>query len=123
LQYFYQLKRFMIKIYHNNRCGKSRSAINLLKDKDLEFEIVEYLKNPLSEKELHDLINLLEIKPIELVRTKENLWIENFKEKSLSDVEIIKILSENPILIERPIVVNGKKAIIARLTELIENIL
>jgi arsenate reductase (glutaredoxin) len=113
----------MIKIYHNNRCGKSREAVNILKYNGLEFEIEEYLKNPLSEKELHDLINLIEIKPIELVRTKENIWIENFNETTLSDVEIIKILAENPILIERPIVVNGKKAFIARPTELIENIL
>jgi arsenate reductase len=113
----------MIKIYHNNRCGTSRKALNFLKDKGLEFEIVEYLKNPLSEKELHDLIDLLQIKPIELVRTKESIWIDNFKGKSFSDAEVVKILAENPILIERPIVVNGNKAIIARPLELILNIL
>ena len=113
----------MITIYHNNRCGKSREAIEFLTQKGLEFEIVEYLKNPLSVNELQELILLLSIKPIELVRIKENIWVENFKGKTLTDEEIIKILSENPILIERPIVINGEKAIIARPKDLINNII
>ena len=113
----------MLKIYHNSRCGKSREAIEFLTQKGLEFEIVEYLKNPLTLIELQDLIKLLQIKPIDLIRTKEKIWQENFKNKDFSDIELINIIVQNPILIERPIVVNGEKAIIARPKELINNIL
>ncbi len=113
----------MLKIYHNSRCGKSREAIEFLTQKGLEFEIVEYLKNSLTLIELQDLIKLLQIKPIDLIRTKEKIWQENFKNKDFSDIELINIIVQNPILIERPIFVNGEKAIIARPKELINNIL
>ncbi|MFY7810162.1 MAG: arsenate reductase (glutaredoxin) [Flavobacterium sp.] len=113
----------MIIIYHNNRCGKSREALEFLTQKGIEFEIVEYLKNPLTEIELQELIQLLQIKPIDLVRTKEKIWQENYKNIDFTEIELLKIIAENPILIERPIVVNGKKALIARPKELINNIL
>jgi arsenate reductase len=113
----------MLKIYHNSRCGKSREAIEFLTQKGLEFEIVEYLKYPLTVMELQELIKLLHIKPIDLIRIKEKIWQENFKNKDFSYIELINIIVENPILIERPIVVNGEKAIIARPQELINNIL
>jgi arsenate reductase len=113
----------MLKIYHNSRCGKSREAIEFLTQKGLEFEIVEYLKYPLTVIELQELIKLLQIKPIDLIRTKEKIWQENFKNKDFSDIELINIIVQNPILIERPIFVNGEKAIIARPKELINNIL
>jgi arsenate reductase len=113
----------MIIIYHNIRCGKSREALEFLTQKGIEFEIVEYLKNPLTEFELQELIQLLQIKPIDLVRTKEKIWQENYKDIDFTEIELLKIIAENPILIERPIVVNGKKALIARPKELINNIL
>ena len=113
----------MITVYHNSRCGKSREAIEYITSKGLEFKIVEYLKNPISELEIKNLLNLLQIKPFHLVRTKEKIWQENYKNKAFSYKELIKITTKNPILIERPIVVNGKKAIIARPKELINTIL
>lgn len=104
----------MMKIYHNSRCSKSRCALDLLKSSQKEFEIIEYLKNPPSKSELNDIILKLAIKPIDLVRTKEPIWQENFKHKSLTDDEIIQAMCDFPQLIERPIVIDGNRAIIAR---------
>ena len=80
------------------------------------------MNNPLTVSELKNIIKLLKIKPIELVRVKEAIWKENFKDKNLTDDEIIEAMVENPKLIERPIVVNGTKAVIARPIEKIDEI-
>ncbi|GAL87435.1 arsenate reductase [Sporocytophaga myxococcoides] len=77
-------------------------------------EIIEYLKNPLTIEELQDIIAKLKIKPEDLVRKKEPLFVENYKGKSFTDKQWIKILSENPVLIERPILIKGNKAVIGR---------
>lgn len=113
----------MIKIYHNPRCGKSREGLQLLEDSGKEFEVVEYLKNSLSKEELKEIVRKLEIKPLDLVRKKEKVWMENFKDKNLSDDEIIEAILEFPVLLERPIVINGEKAIIGRPPVLIKDIL
>lgn len=113
----------MIKIYHNNRCSKSRIGLEILEKSGKPFEIVKYLENVPSEKELKSIIKLLGIKPIDLVRKNESIWKENFKGKDLSDSEIIKGMVENPKLIERPIVVNGGKAVIGRPAEAILDII
>lgn len=104
----------MIQVYHNNRCGKSREAIALLEQSGKEFEIIKYLDNPPTFEELENLLSKLNYKPIDLVRQKESIWIANFKGKDLTDSQIISALAENPILIERPIVIIGDKAIVAR---------
>ncbi|CAG0911486.1 unnamed protein product, partial [Cyprideis torosa] len=93
----------MIKIYHNPRCGKSREGLALLEAQGVDFELRKYLDEPFSEKELTELIHQLGMKPIELVRTKEQIWKEEFKGKSLDDKAIIKAMLEHPRLIERPI--------------------
>ena len=103
-----------MKIYHNPKCSKSRQTLAIIEEKTSAFEIVEYLKNPLSEEEIIVLLSQLNIKPIELVRTQETIWKENYKGKELTDTKIIKIMAENPKLIERPIVVKNNKAIIGR---------
>ena len=105
---------FMIQIYHNSRCGKSRECLAFLEDSGQEFEVVKYLDVIPSFDELKFIIKKLNIKPIELVRRKEKIWIENFKGMVLTDDKIILIMISNPILIERPIVINGEKAVIAR---------
>lgn len=107
----------MITIYHNNRCSKSRLGLQLLEKSDKKFEVIKYLENVPSQKELKNIIKLLNIKPIDLVRKNEAIWKENFKNKELSDAEIIKAMVDNPKLIERPIVVNGNKAVLGRPTE------
>lgn len=113
----------MIKIYHNNRCSKSRCGLEILEKSGKEFEIVKYLEEVPNNKELKNLIELLGIKPIELVRKNESIWKETFKNKDLSDEEIITAMVENPKLIERPIIINGKKAIIGRPPERILDII
>lgn len=113
----------MITIYHNPRCSKSREGVCLLEEKGIEFETFKYLDEKITKSELTSIIKKLNIKPIELVRTKETLWKENFKGKELSDDEIITIMLENPVLIERPIIINGDKAVIGRPTERILEII
>ena len=107
----------MIQIYHNSRCSKSRECLNLFELSGLEFEIIKYLETPLTFDELEALIEKIGINPIELIRKKEKLWLENFKNKVFTAKELIQIMVSNPILIERPIVVNGNRAIIARPVE------
>lgn len=104
----------MIQIYHNSRCGKSRECLAFFEDSGKEFEIIKYLDDVPTFDELKAIIKKLDLKPIELVRRKEKIWIENFKDKTMSDDEIIQSMISNPILIERPIVINGDKAVIAR---------
>ena len=106
----------LVKIYHNPRCTKSRQTLELLEEKGINPEIIEYLKTPPLFQELSDVIKLLGIKPRELLRNKEAAYGENnLSDKTLSDEQIIKIMIENPILIERPIVVvDNKKAAIGR---------
>ena len=106
-----------IKIYHNPRCSKSRIGLGILQDAKVDFEIVKYLDEIPSEKELKEIIKKLGIKPMELVRKGEKIWKENYKGKELSDAEIIKAMVENPKLIERPIVIKGDKAVIGRPSE------
>lgn len=113
----------MIKIYHNNRCSKSRCGLEILEKSGKPFEIVKYLDDTLSAKALKEIIALLNIKPIDLVRKNEAIWKENFKNKSLTDAEIVKAMVDTPKLIERPIVINGKKAVIGRPPELILDII
>ena len=104
----------MIQIYHNSRCGKSRNCIAFVENSKKEFEVINYLINSPSFEELSDIIEKLNIKPIELVRQKEKIWIENFKEQNMTDEQIIQAMISNPILIERPLVIMGNKAIIGR---------
>ncbi|HMQ43536.1 MAG TPA: arsenate reductase (glutaredoxin) [Mariniflexile sp.] len=113
----------MIKIYHNNRCSKSRCALELLEQSAKPFEVVNYLENTVTAEELKHIIKLLGIKPIDLVRTNEAIWKTHFKDKTLTDEQIIDAMVTNPKLIERPIVINGNKAVIGRPTEKIRDII
>lgn len=113
----------MIQIYHNNRCSKSRCALAVLEESGQEFEVVSYLQDTPTAKELAAIIKKLGIKAHELIRKTETVYIERYKGKDLSDEEWIQAMVENPILIERPIVISGDKAVIARPTEKIQEIL
>ena len=104
----------MIQIYHNSRCSKSRQCLSLLENSGVEFKIVKYLEVPPTFQQLEAIIEKLGINPIELIRKKEKLWIEKFKNREFTTKELILIMVSNPILIERPIVINGNKAVIAR---------
>lgn len=113
----------MIKVYHNPRCSKSRAGLEFLSSHTTDFKIINYIKNPLSEEELTQLISYLQIPPLALVRTKEAIWKDKFKGKTLTDQQIINAMVTYPQLIERPIVVNGSKAVIARPVDKIAQIL
>ncbi|MBZ9778157.1 arsenate reductase (glutaredoxin) [Psychroflexus sp. CAK8W] len=113
----------MITIYHNPRCKKSREGLAILEASGNEFEIVKYLEEVPSKEEISSILNKLNISPMDLVRTQEKIWKENFKGKSLSDAEVIDAILEYPKLIERPIVINGDKAVIGRPPEDIKRIL
>lgn len=103
-----------MKIYHNTRCSKSREALALLKSINSNIEIIEYLKQPLTFKNVELLLSKLNIKPIELIRKEEKEWKENYKGKEMNDTEIIHAIAKFPKLMQRPIVINGEKAIIGR---------
>lgn len=113
----------MFKILHNPRCGKSRDTLKLLLEKNIESEEILYLQNPPSIKLLSEILQKLDLKAEELVRKGETLYKENYKGKTITEQEWLKILSENPILIERPIVFNDKKAAVGRPPENVLNIL
>lgn len=103
-----------LKIYHNTRCSKSRDVCSLLEKKKVKTEVVEYLKTPPTQKELKELLKMLGMKASELVRTGEPVYKEKFEGKKITEAQWLKNLAEYPILIERPIIVKGKKAIIGR---------
>lgn len=103
-----------MKLYHNPRCQKSREALQFLESKKLDFEVIEYMKDPISPADLEDLLEMLEMPAIELVRTKEADWKDNFKDKEIEDEEIVLAMIEFPKLMERPIFVNNNKAVVAR---------
>ncbi|MCW3084542.1 MAG: arsC [Bacteroidetes bacterium] len=100
-------------VYHNTRCSKSREACSILEEEGVKFETIEYLKTPPTQTKIKEL-KMLGIKAAELVRKSEPLFREKFANKKLTETQWIKILAENPVLIERPIVVKGNKAIIGR---------
>ncbi len=113
----------MIKIYHNPRCSKSRAGLKYLEEKGVEFETIKYLEDNFDFDLLKNVINKLDISPLELVRVKEQDWKDNFKGKDLTDDQIIQAMVDYPRLIERPIIVNDDKAVLARPTENIDKIL
>lgn len=113
----------MIKIYHNNRCRKSREGLQTVQASGLPYEVIDYVSNPLSEKELQEIITILGITPIDLIRKNEAIWKSDFKGKELSVQELIAAMAAHPKLIERPIVIHKNKGVIGRPNERILDIL
>lgn len=108
-------------LYHNPRCSKSRQALALLEENGIKFEVKEYLKEGLSQKEIKELKNLLKADVKDFTRTKEGVFKE-LALKDASEAQIIKAMADNPILLERPIFVKGKKAIVGRPPENVLNL-
>ncbi len=103
-----------MKIYHNPRCRKSRETLAILEENGIKPKIILYLEDSPTQKELKEIISLLNIKPKDLLRKTEPVYKELIKGKELSDSQLIKYMAQNPKLIERPIVIKNKKAIIGR---------
>lgn len=122
-QYIKEKHQVTMKIYHNPRCAKSRAGLQFLEENGYSTEIVNYMKDGISEAEIRDILKLTGMSARELVRTNEALYRTEYKDKNLSDDEWVSILSANPKLLKRPIVVNGKKAIFAQPAGLIDKIL
>ena len=112
-----------MKIYHNPRCRKSREGIKYLESKKINFEVIDYIKNNLSSEQIRNILKKLQLKPIELVRKNEAIWKEKYKGKDFTDDQLIEILSNEPKLIERPIIVSEKLAVIGRPAENIDKLL
>jgi arsenate reductase len=104
----------MIKIYHNGECSKCRGALEIMQEKNIPYEARWYMAEPLSRNELKDILQKLRLKAFDLVRQNEELYQSRFTGKNFTEDEWIDILITNPSLMQRPIVVNGSKAIIAR---------
>ena len=102
------------KIYHNPRCSKSRQTLQILKDNGIEPQIIEYLKESPSTEELTEVLSYLELNATDIIRKGESIYKENYKGKDLSNEEWVKVLVDHPKLIERPIVIKNKKAILGR---------
>jgi arsenate reductase (glutaredoxin) len=111
-------------IYHNPRCSKSRATLALLEERGLDPLIVDYLKAPPSAVELQDILKKLKMAPRDLMRKGETVYKElGLADEGLTDEKLIRAMTENPILIERPIVVSGAKAKIGRPPESVLDIL
>lgn len=105
----------MAVLYHNPRCSKSRAALALLKERDLDVEVVRYLETPPDEAALRELLGQLGMTPLELMRRGEARYRElGLKAAYVSDDDRIRAMAENPILIERPIFITSGKAVIGR---------
>lgn len=113
----------MLKIYHNPRCRKSREALALLESRASEFETILYLQSPPTPHELKGILNRLELKAHEIVRTQEGLWKDQFKGKDWSEAELIDLMCEHPKLIERPLVFSDTQGVVGRPLENLENFL
>ncbi len=110
-------------IYHNPRCSKSRETLALLESNGVTPKIVKYLETPPSAAELKTLIAQLGITPADLVRKSEDLYKTQFAGKTLTDAQWIEAMVKHPVLIERPIVVKGRSAVLGRPPENVKKLL
>jgi arsenate reductase len=115
------MKRFTI--YHNPRCSKSRAALALLQEHGVDIHVVEYLRTPPTAAELEALVAKLGIAPEQLVRKGEEVYREKYAGRKLSDAQWIEAMIQDPVLIERPIVVSGARAVLGRPPEKVRELL
>ena len=112
-----------IQIWHNPKCSKSRAAVELLENKNIDANVIKYLEQTPTKEQLKDVLSKLRISAKELLRTGEDVYKE-LNLKDINDEEmLIEIMVKNPILIERPIIIKGDKAVIARPIENLEDLL
>lgn len=113
-----------VKIYHNPRCSKSRETLELLRSRGIEPQIIEYLRTPPDARTLSRLLEQLGMEPRQLLRHKEEAYAAlDLDHRECTREELIRLMVEHPILIERPIVVNGDRACLGRPPEKVLEIL
>jgi arsenate reductase len=109
----YGVKRLLV--YHNPGCSKSRGALEILRERGVEHDVVEYLETPLSREDLARVLELLPDPPADLVRKDKNFAALGLDAESYTDSEaVIDLLVEHPKLMQRPIAVLGDLAVIGR---------
>jgi arsenate reductase (glutaredoxin) len=113
----------VIKIYHNPRCRKSREGLNFLQGKGIEILVIDYLKMGLSIEDIREIVLKLNICPKDLVRKNEEIFKKELKSLDLNDEEWIKVISENPVLLRRPVVLAKHRGVIGDPVGQIEKIL
>lgn len=112
-----------MEIWHNPRCKKSRETLKRIEDAGYTPQVRKYLENPPSERELSHVVKMLGIKPFDLIRKTEKIYKEELKGKDFSGHEWITIMTRNPKLIERPVVIDDNKAILGRPPENVDALL
>jgi arsenate reductase len=113
----------MIKIYHNPRCAKSREALHMLEEKGIDHQVIKYMDESLTSGQLQALLDKLAMDPFELIRTNEQIWKNEFADKDMDDNELILTMIEFPQLMQRPIIEDEDRAIVARPPELINEMI
>jgi len=115
----------MITIYHNPRCRKSREALAIIEERGIEHLVRLYLNDEesMSAAEFQDVLDALDMDAIDLVRKNESVWKEEYKTLELDEDEVILAMIEHPKLMERPIVMNGERAVVARPAEKLLDVL
>lgn len=112
-----------MQIFHNTRCSKSRATLEILEEAGVQFEIIDYVKDPPTAEELAAVVKKLGMRPEEIVRKNEAAYQENYAGRTLSDAQWIEAMVKHPILMERPIVVKGNRAVIGRPPERVKELL
>lgn len=107
----------VVKVLHNGNCSKSNAVLEYLDENGVPFEIINILEDPLTELEIKTILKKLNQSVFHIIRKNEKLYVEKFAGKNLSEEEWIKILAENPSLIQRPIIIKGSVAMLGRPVE------
>jgi arsenate reductase len=113
----------MIQILHNVSCSKSNAAVEMVSENNISCTIRNFIENPLNAEEIKEVIKKLNRPVMDIVRTNEEIYQTKFAHKTMTENEIINMLVENPILLQRPIIIKDDKAIIGRPSHLIDEFL
>lgn len=122
-KYIKQRHQNTMKIYHNTRCSKSREGLLYLEERGYEFDVIHYMKDGITAKEIKSFLNKSGLSVKNIIRTNESLYRLEYKGKELTDEQWIQVLVENPILMQRPLVILGAHAVLARPVEEIQRLL
>jgi arsenate reductase len=113
-----------VTVYHNPRCSKSRAAMEYLEENGIEAEVIKYMDSPPDANDIKELLSMLGMSPRELMRKHEKVFKDaGLDDPTFTDDELIEAMAQCPSLIERPIVVNNGKAVLARPPETVQDIL